>query len=146
MIKGTRHIGFVVRDINKSLQFYAALLGLQIEKRSIEEGNYIDNVVGISGVKLEWAKLKIPGGILLELLQYHSHPDKANHQDYPSNRHGGGHAAFTVSNIDELYNKLISNNIHFNSEPQISPDGKAKVLYCHDPDGIILELVEELNR
>ena len=45
---------------------------------------------------------------------------------------------------EKLYTKLCNKGIHCNSEPLIAPDGKAKVLYCHDPDGIILELVEEL--
>ena len=27
----------------------------------------------------------------------------------------------------------------------ISPDGKVKVVYCYDPEGNIIEVVEELN-
>jgi catechol 2,3-dioxygenase-like lactoylglutathione lyase family enzyme len=28
--------------------------------------------------------------------------------------------------------------------PQVAPDGQARVAYCHDPDGILMELVEVL--
>ena len=30
------------------------------------------------------------------------------------------------------------------SKPLIAPGGKAKILYCHDPDGAILELIEDI--
>ena len=139
-----RHAGIVVRDIDASLAFYSGLLGLPLLSRRIEEGEYIDLLVGIPNVRLEWAKLKDENGVFVELLQYHSHPNMTAEGNYPSNRHGSSHIAFTVKEIDALYRVLCGNKIHCNSAPQISPDGKVKVLYCHDPDGVAVELVEEL--
>lgn len=144
MIIGYRHTGLVVRDIEKSLAFYQDILGFPLWKRTVEKGRYIESVVGISGVVLEWAKLKIPGDTLLELIQYHTHPD--NHdipKIQPSNKIGCSHMAFTVRDIESLYQTLTKRGFHCNSEPQTSPDGLVKVLYCHDPDGIIIEMVEE---
>ena len=43
-----------------------------------------------------------------------------------------------------LYSKIIANGYTCKSEPLIAPGGKAKILYCHDPDGAILELIEDL--
>lgn len=143
MILGMRHTGLVVRDLERSLAFYRDLLGLEVWRRATEEGSYIENVVGISEVRLEWAKLKAPDGSVVELLQYHSHPDNAPIENSRSNRVGCSHVAFTVSNLELTYRKLREVGIHCQSEPQLSPDGVAKVMYCHDPDGIILELVEE---
>ncbi len=142
-----RHIGFVVRDLEKSLKFYCGILGLTIYKREIEEGEYIENLVGIKGVRLEWAKLNVPEGGLIELLSYRSHPDPEvlkKPEPIPSNRLGSGHVALTVTNLDQLYKELLKNGISCNSEPLIAFNGKVKILYCHDPDGIILELIEDL--
>jgi catechol 2,3-dioxygenase-like lactoylglutathione lyase family enzyme len=139
-----RHTGLVVRDIDSSLKFYSGLLGLPIVSRHIEEGEYISNLVGIQNVKLEWAKLQDKNGIIVELLHYHSRPDNFSESAYPSDRHGASHVAFTINEIDKLYLTLLANNIHCNSVPLVSPDGKVKVLYCHDPEGILVELVEEL--
>ena len=145
MIKATRHTGLVVQDLERSLKFYRDLLGLKVWKRQLEGGSYIDTVVAIPGVQVEWVKLQIPDGSLLELLQYHSHPDQVNIHNYPANRHGCSHIAFTVDNLEAIYQELCHQKIHCNSPPQLSPEGQAKVLYCHDPDGIILELVEEVQ-
>ena len=38
----------------------------------------------------------------------------------------------------------MDNKIQFNSSPQISPDGYAKVVFCRAPEGTMIELVEVL--
>ena len=145
MIINIRHTGLVVRNVEKSVKFYRDLLKLKLWKRKKEKSGYIDNVVGIKGAILEWVKLKADDGSLIELLQYH-HPvnKKTKVMNAPSNKLGCSHVAFTVKDVDELYKKMRKQGFHCNNMPHISPDGKAKVMYCHDPDGILLELVEEI--
>ncbi len=123
-------------------------MGLTIYRREEERGEYIDALVGIKNVRVEWVKLNVPNGGLIELLDYHSHPDPAvsgKPEAIPSNRLGSGHIALTVTNLEELYKTLIKNGYECNSKPLLGPTGKTKILYCHDPDGIILELVEDLQ-
>ena len=148
MVSSIRHAGIVVRDLDKSLAFYSGILGLELYRRQIEaQGEFIDRLVGINQVILEWAKVIIPSGGLIELLQYHSHPDPEvdkKPETYPSNKLGCSHVCLTVDNLSELYDKLIDNGYVCNSEPLLSPDGKVKILYCHDPDGVVLELIEDL--
>lgn len=144
MIRRYRHTGMVVRDLRRSLAFYQEILGYTIWKRAVETGSFIEQVVGIPGVVLEWVKLKAPDGSLLELLEYHSHPDPETYPELqPANRLGCSHIALTVADIDSLYRDLVAHHISCNSAPQMAPDGTARILYCHDPDGIIIELVEE---
>lgn len=146
MIINIRHTGLVVRDLNRSLRFYRDFLKLKPWKRNIEKSDYIDKVVGIKGAVLEWVKLKAKDGSLLEILQYHSPKIKNGKvKNALSNRLGCSHIAFTVKNIDDVYNKMLNKGFICKNRPQVSPDGKAKLMYCHDPDGIILELVEELK-
>lgn len=144
--KSFRHVGLVVRNLEKSLSFYQNCFKLRIVSRDTETGPFMEKLVGIPGVILEWVKLQIPGGGLLELLQYHSHPDgktTSAPQNFPSNRLGCSHVALTVKNLDEVYRLITTCGGSCNSRPLDSPDGRVKVLYAHDPDGIILELVEE---
>jgi len=144
MILGTRHTGLVVRNLDKSLEFYHDLLGFKIVKRMTESGDYIDKIVGIPDAVIEWVKLELPDRSLVELLEYKSGlEDTETDPQYPSNKHGCSHIAFTVDNISGLNDLLTQNGYVCKHEPLNSPDGKVKVMYCHDPDGIILEMVEE---
>jgi lactoylglutathione lyase len=149
MISSIRHIGIVVRNLDESIKFYNGILGLSIYKRHTEKsGQFIDKLVGINNVKLEWVKVIIPKGGLIELMQFHSHPYPDVLRDlemFPSNRLGCSHISLTVDNLSQLYDELIKNGYKCNSEPLISPNGKVKILYCHDPDGTILELIEDLK-
>ena len=146
MISSIRHVGFVVNDLDASLKFYVDILGLEIYRRFTEEGEFIDSLTGLKNVKLEWVKLIIPEGGLIELLQYHSHPDLTTSSlgNFESNRMGCSHVALTVDNLSKLYEKLSNAGYKCKSKPLFAPGGKAKILYCHDPDGAILELIEDL--
>jgi len=57
---------------------------------------------------------------------------------------GCSHVAFTVDNIDKACNKIRQAGGTVTSLPATSPNGMAKVVYCHDPEGILMEIVEEL--
>lgn len=144
MITNLRHTGIVVSDMERSLKFYQKLIGLKLVKDFSEKGDYIDTILGLSGVHLRMAKLVTDDGSMIELLHYISHPNqppvKSKIYDL-----GCSHIAFAVDNIDEEYKRLSENGVKFNSFPYISPDGYAKVAYCHDPDGTSIELVELLT-
>jgi hypothetical protein len=46
--------------------------------------------------------------------------------------------------LDALVNNLKKLNYQLLSEIKISPNGKVKVVFAKGPEGIMLELVEEL--
>jgi len=143
-MKAIRHFGIVVSDIEKSLHFYKDILGLKIKKDMIEEGKFIDTILGIKNVKVRTTKMAADDGNLIELLWYKSHPRKRR-KNNDICKIGTSHIAFTVENLDYEYKRLKEKGIKFNCSPQISPDRKAKVAFCHDPDGAPVELVEELT-
>jgi catechol 2,3-dioxygenase-like lactoylglutathione lyase family enzyme len=142
MIK-LRHIGIVVRDLQKSVKFYEDLLNLEVFTEMLEEGKYVEDLVGIKKASIKWAKLKAKKGAIFELLEYKDSKYK-DKEDYPANRLGCSHIAISVADIDIVYKKLQKYDCKCNSKPLFSPDGKVKVMYCHDIDGTILEIVEEV--
>ena len=58
---------------------------------------------------------------------------------------GISHYALSVDDLDSLYKNLIEEKASFFYEVQTSPDGNVKIAFCRDPEGNILELVEELK-
>ena len=109
----------------------------------VENGEYIDNMLSLNNVKVTTVKLNFSNNPMIELLFYHSHPRNKALEEIC--RVGISHIAFSVDNLDNVYNKLTRNGIIFNSPPQYSPDGFAKVAFCRAPEGTFIELVEEIN-
>jgi catechol 2,3-dioxygenase-like lactoylglutathione lyase family enzyme len=144
MIKNIRHTGIVVKDLEKSLSFYKDFLGLKIFSEDREKGSFIEKLVGIDGVELKWVKLKTPDGNLVELLEYISHPYKSTGKDRSANKTGCPHLAFTVDDIDKFYADFKEKGYSSINPPALSPNGKVKVMYCYDPDEVILEFAEEI--
>lgn len=142
-MKAFRHAGIVVSDIERSLRFYKELLGLSVEKRSDEGGAYIDRVCGLRKSRLTTVKLAASDGNLIELLQFHSHPDKGLVRKIY--RSGLSHVAFTVDDIDDEYKRLSCKGVEFISPPETSPGGKARIAFCKDPDGVFIELVQVME-
>jgi len=143
LIKEVRHVGIVVNNMENSLNFYRDLLGLKIVRDMDENGNHLDNMLSLDNVEVRTVKLSVQDNItLIELLEFKSHNDNQVRNFYTI---GASHVAFTVENIEKLYQNLSVKDVEFNAPPQKSPDGLVKVTFCKDPDGTPIELVEILN-
>lgn len=145
MIAAIRHTGLVVANLEEALSFWCELLGFTVSKRMEESGPHIDAMLGLKDVRLTTAKLAAPDGNLIELLHFHTHPDKPAWQGQP-NSTGFTHIAMTVKDLDAAFATLSAAGVKFNAQPQWSPDGYAKVAYCKGPEGVLLELVEVLAK
>ena len=143
-VTAIRHIGIVVSDMNQSLRFYRDLLGLEVWADFTDRSDSVQAVTEVPGADIHMVKLKAPDGVSIELLQYRSHP-----QDVPPPVRacdvGCNHVALQVDDLDSLYNRLKAEGIRFHAPPTVSSDGGAKVTYCRDPEGVIVELVEILG-
>ncbi len=137
-----RHIGITITDIEESLSFYRDVLGFSVHRIMNESGKHIDNFSSLNDVEVKTIKMKDRNGNLIELLKYYSHPEGPNIDKLT--RVGCSHIALTVDNLDFLLKEIRELGYHINCEPQLSPDGKVKLTFCRGPDGVLLELVEEL--
>lgn len=143
-MKGIRHTGIVVKDMEKALYFYRDLLGFKIVKKMQESGNYIDTVCGVTNISVITVKLSADDNNLIELLCFLS-PVSKNDTAKGLTDAGFSHISCSVENIDAIYDRLSKAGIWFNSLPQASSDGYAKVAFCRDPEGNFIELVEVLG-
>ena len=143
MIKSIRHTGIVVRDLTKELNFYQSL-GFKVFSSAKEKGGFIDKVTGLNNTSLEWVKLKASDGCLLELLEYQNPVRSERIKLQESNQLGCSHVAFGVTRIDQTCKLISTLGGSIVNPPEISDDKKAKVAYCHDPEGVLMEIVEIL--
>jgi|TARA_B100000029_G_scaffold505940_1_gene587725 catechol 2,3-dioxygenase-like lactoylglutathione lyase family enzyme len=140
-----RHVGVTVSDLSRSLSFYRDLLGFNIIKEMDEFGEHIDKFSGLQDIDVRTVKMSANDGGMIELLYYRSHPE-TNEENLTKDitKVGCSHFALTVKDLPSLYSKMLEDNITVMCEPQYSPDGNVRLTFCRDPDGTLIELVEEL--
>lgn len=144
MIKAIRHVGLVVHDLPGALRFWCDVLGFRVARKMDEQGPHIDALLGMTGVRLTTAKLAAPDNQLVELLCFHSHPELPRWSGGP-NSTGLTHIALTVLDLDATCRAIKADGFETLSDPIYSPDGYAKLVYARGPEGLLLELVQELR-
>jgi catechol-2,3-dioxygenase len=136
-----RHVGIVVNDLQNMLHFYSEILGMDVISNELEEGHFLNKILGYNDIKGDIIKLGKDNKTIVELLDF-------NKKEINSNKtlikNGFTHFAITVSNVEELYDKLLQNNFFVISDPQVSVNKKFKVCFCKDPEGNFIEIVEIL--
>ena len=138
-----RHVGIVVKDLPKSLQFWCEILWFSIQKKTKEKGKYLDFMMGLQNVEVTTVKLSDKNGNLIELLNFESHLDNNDWLGKPYST-GLTHIALNVKNIDKTLKKINEFNSIKVNEPVVSPDGKVKVVYAKCIEGLLIEFVQEL--
>lgn len=145
MITNFRHTGIVVADLPRALAFWTEVLGFRVIRHMDESGPYLDRMLGLEHAKATTVKLAAPDGTLIELLHFHSHPDGADWTGTPVST-GLTHLAFTVDDLAAEEDRLKAAGVRFVSPSQLSPDGKVRVAFAVGPEGLLLELVEMLQK
>lgn len=143
IVKG-HHTGFTVRSLERSLAFYRDLLGLEVVFQWNPQADYIREIVGYPEVDLHAAILRVPGtDSFLELLEYRNIPETT--VDMANGNIGNGHIAFTVDELDPLFERLVAAGVKSVSAPvtpTIGPNKGGRAVYLIDPDGFRVELIQ----
>jgi catechol 2,3-dioxygenase-like lactoylglutathione lyase family enzyme len=143
MANTTRHVGIVVKDLTKAIHFWVNLIGFRLHVDAKEVSPYIDELLGIKNPELRTVKLIDENSFILELLEFTNYPGKDNWEGDLSST-GLTHLALTVDNLNFLTSKLKQDNYEFVSNTMKSPNGLVNVVFVKGPEGLMLELVEEL--
>ena len=143
-ILGLHHAAINVSDWDASLRFYRDTLGLTLLGSGEASGDLMERALDRAGVRLRWAMFAL-GGQHLELIQY-VEPVPGRPTGATSDA-GATHIAFRVRDVDEAYRDLLARGVRFLGEPvryaEPVPVGGAFV-YALDPDGVLLELIEDV--
>lgn len=137
-----RHIGLVVKNIDKSKFFWCHFFKFKVIKKMKENGKELDDILKIKNVEVNTYKLKDKNNNILELLDFKK---KRRIKKLNTNDYGFSHIALNVKKLDSKYVQMKNMGVKFNSKPIVSKDSKVKMTYCITPEGAYLELVENLK-
>ena len=142
------HVNIVVSDMERSLAFYAGLLGMRVTFEVMLEGEWIDRVTGLTGVRARCVFCQPPGGgARFELLQYQYPEGAQGSENSAPHTQGLRHVALEVEDLDAEYARLTAAGMRFVSAPVAVPFGVAgsvrkRLCYCLDPDGALVEIAD----
>lgn len=130
---------FVVSDFDRSVAFYSNVLGMTVKRISRTESNDAGIVTGYPGAQLRIAQL-MSGDHEIELIQYLK-PQGATRPPERKDT-GAAHIAFLIDDVDAVYKELLAKGVSFVNPPHHIKSVKA--CYFLDPDGITLELIQQM--
>jgi catechol 2,3-dioxygenase-like lactoylglutathione lyase family enzyme len=148
-VRSIFHTGFVVRDLDVSVRFYADGLGLRLRHRQTQDNDYTRSLVGYKDACLRIAQFQLPdgdpppSGHVLELVEYQA--PKGGPADRERNTIGAGHLAFLVDDIEAMTARLTALGATPLSPPAQITEGincGGWAVYLYDPDGVMLELLQ----
>jgi catechol 2,3-dioxygenase-like lactoylglutathione lyase family enzyme len=150
VIADVLHFSFTVSDLERSIDWYTRVLGLELVHRQRQENEYTPVLVGIPGAVLEVAQFAVPGvpparsTHMLELVEYLM-PSGRDLGELATNSVGCAHLALMVTDIHARHERMVEQGVAFRNPPvEITEGANAGGFACyfHDPDGITLELLQ----
>jgi catechol 2,3-dioxygenase-like lactoylglutathione lyase family enzyme len=143
-IRRMEHVGAVVDDLAAAIAFFLEL-GLELEGETSVEGQPVDRIVGLEGVRADVAILRTPDGQgKLELAKFHTPAADSAEPNAPANAPGIRHILFAVDDIDDVLGRLGAHGAELVGEV-VQYGGSYRLCYLRGPQGIIIELAEKLG-
>jgi catechol 2,3-dioxygenase-like lactoylglutathione lyase family enzyme len=144
-IKHIDHVGINVENLEAATMFFTDL-GFTVMGEMVMQGELVDRVTGLTDVKDDLVMLQAPDGQLnLELVKFHHPVDAAGVQPARANTLGLRHLCFDVEDLDGIVANLQLKGHKLVGDIQTYEDSW-KLCYIHGPEGIIIELAEQLGQ
>src|SRR5271154_3436617 len=140
---GVHHIGVSVASRDDALAFWESFLGRKATWRTRLDRPYLAEIIGIPGVEIDGAFVDLPGGVILELLQYRT-ADKVPNPAATANP-GNVHIFLGVENPEAAWRLAVDlGAAPVRREGPIAvndgPNRGARVAYLRIHDGVTLEV------
>ncbi|MEQ6050959.1 VOC family protein [Lysinibacillus capsici] len=160
-IRKIDHVGIIVNDLPAAKAFFLDF-GLEVLGEGKVEGEWVkrmERVIGLQDIKEDVAKLRTSdsdanleivmlrtpdGETNIELVKFNTPSNKIGIQHPLTNTLGIQHIAFNVEDIEALVNKLTKKGAELISDIY-RYENVYKLCYVRGPEGIILELAEEIK-
>lgn len=138
------HVGIVVDDLAAATAFFVEL-GLELQGDGSVEGDSVDRIVGLEGVRTDFAMLQTPDGHgRLELVKFHAPSGPGGDPRAPANTPGLRHVTFAVDDIDAAVAGLQACGAQLVGEV-VSYGNSYRLCYIRGPAGVIVELAEKIG-
>ena len=143
------HIGVSVASLEAALAFWETFLGVPARWRTTLDRPYLSAIVGIPGVSIKAAFIDLPGGAILELLDYQTPGKQPNPEATPNP--GNVHLCLAVADAATAWKHAVGCGARpvFREGPveiDHGPNVGARGAYLRIHDGGTLELFQPPKR
>jgi catechol 2,3-dioxygenase-like lactoylglutathione lyase family enzyme len=144
-VQRMEHIGIVVDDLAAATAFFVAL-GLEVEGEVSVEGELVDRINGLDGVRSDIVMLRTPDdhATKLELAKYRTPAYEGDHGPAPANTPGLRHVLFVVDDIQASLAAVQAHGGELVGE-LVNYEDIYWLCYLRGPAGIIVELAEKIG-
>jgi catechol 2,3-dioxygenase-like lactoylglutathione lyase family enzyme len=145
MIKRMDNVLIVVDDLAAAIAFFVEL-GMELDGETTVEGEQVDQLVGLDGVRADVALVRTPDGHgRVELTKFHTPKAiSAEPKDAPANTLGMGRIMFAVDDIEGVLARLRTHGAELVGE-LVQYDDSYRLCYVRGPERIIIGLAERLS-
>ncbi len=138
------NVGIVVDDLEAVTAFFIDL-GMELEGEATVEGQWMDRIVGLDGVRNDIAMMRTPDGHgRLELIKFHTPAATTAEPNAPVNTLGIRRIMFAVDDLEEVLGRLQTHGAELVGEV-VQYEDQYLLCYIRGPEGIIVALAEELG-
>jgi catechol 2,3-dioxygenase-like lactoylglutathione lyase family enzyme len=139
------NVGIVVEDLAATVEFFREL-GLELEGRTLVEGEWAGRVTGLGDQRVEIAMMRTPDGHgRLELSRFLAPQVVADHRNAPVNALGYLRVMFAVDDIDDTLSRLTDHGANLVSSEVVQYETAYRLCYVRGPEGILIGLAQELG-
>jgi catechol 2,3-dioxygenase-like lactoylglutathione lyase family enzyme len=137
------HVGICVSDWKRSLRFYHDVLGFRYVHELEVKGEPADTLLRLEGVALRAVYLEREG-VRIELLHYEAPGCVGDGEPRALNRLGLTHLSLRVDDLDRTLAEMEAAGVRVLRQTRIEvPQARSKAAFVTDPDGTLIELVQQ---
>jgi catechol 2,3-dioxygenase-like lactoylglutathione lyase family enzyme len=148
-VNGIHHIALSVPDLAVARNFYVDLLGFEVvgemswdQSESVGKdgpASVIDEILGIKSSSAKQLMIRA-GNLCLEFFEYTYPAQLPQDPNKPVNSYGYTHFALDVTDIESVYQRLLTAGVKFHTAPKPGPGLSST--YARDPFGNVIEIQE----
>jgi catechol 2,3-dioxygenase-like lactoylglutathione lyase family enzyme len=139
------NILLVVDDLEAVRAFFADL-GLEVEGEATVEGESVDRLIGLEGIRATIVSMRTPDGSgRIELDKFHTPPAvRVEPEEAPVNALGFRRIMFAVDDLEDVLGRLrrhgaelVGEIVHYGDE--------YRLCYVRGPEGVVVALAQQLG-
>ncbi len=143
-VKRMDNVGIVVESLDAAIAFFREL-GLELEGRTVIEGEWAGRVTGVRDQRVEIAMMRTPDGhSRLELSRFLTPSVVADHRNAPVNALGYLRVMFAVDDLDDTLARLRKLGAQLVGEV-VQYEDTYRLCYIRGPEGVLIGLAQELG-